>query len=270
MVKTWDGFDKVNAEAFFTQIWNICLEKTKDKYEQYTFTEVVRQWSEERADYNNWKNAGTTISEKEFKEKVKEDVLQKFPVLILLENMKFSSEINKNWDYEKVANGITAQIKKEFPDASKLKPKGWKEFKKNYSDFAGQAEFDSKAAKKEFGGMHSGTACSHPFEVRVALPYVMYDDINHGRKPLNVLVSAILTHAYILNEKNNAASMLKELVELKAKYDQSEYYKEPVKNISFDFKVPLNKKLFTMMHNSNPDIFTNSFSEEIDKKKAKP
>src|SRR5579875_2022388 len=186
MIKTWDGFDKVNASAFFSQIWSACLDKTQNQYEGYSFTEFVKQWTEERADYNNWKNAGTTISQQEFKEKLKEDVIHRFPIFFLMQNMGFKDGINQDWDYEEVANQITAQIKKDFPEASKLKPKGWKEFKKNYTDYAGMAEFDSKAAKKEFGGMHSGTACSHAFEVKVALPYVMYDDTNQGRKPLDI------------------------------------------------------------------------------------
>jgi hypothetical protein len=251
----WDGFEKIDAKPFFTKIWDLCLEKTKNKFEQHSFTNLIEQWDDERSDYNNWVSAETTITKKEFDNKLNEDALKKLPIMILLKKMELADKVNKNWDFEEVANEVTAQIKKEFPDASKLRPKGWKEFKKNYIDYAGMSEFDSRAAKKEFGGMNSGTACSHAFEVKVALPYVMYDEINQNRKPLDVLVGAVLSHAYVLNEKNNSALMLKELLELKEKYDQPEYYKEPVTKIDFDLQVPLNKDLFKLIAETNAEIF---------------
>ena len=42
-----------------------------------------------------------------------------------------------------------ADIKKSFPEAKSLKPKGWKELAKDYEDYKGMKEFDNKKAKKK-------------------------------------------------------------------------------------------------------------------------
>jgi hypothetical protein len=268
VTNNWDGFDKVNAEELFKHIWETCLDKTKNVFDNYAFTDLVQLWDEERRDYNNWKNAGTSMSKKEFDEKIYEDVVKQIPIEIMLKTTELHRTIRDDWDYEKVAKSITNQIKNHFPESDKLKPNGWDKFKKNYSDYAGMDKFDSAKAKQEFGGMHSGIGC-HPFEVRVALPYVMYDDINQSRKPLEVLVGAVLTHAYVMNERNNASLMLREMLKLKAKYDQPEYYKEPVKEVNFDFQVPLNKMLFTMINQSNPSILKEYGEQRIEAKRQK-
>ena len=268
VVNNWDGFDKVNAEELFKQIWDTCLDKTKNVFDNYRFTDLVQQWDGERRDYNNWKKAGTPMSKSEFDEKIYEDVVKQIPLEIMFKTSKLHSKYRDDWDYEKVANSITNQIKNDFPDSNKLKPKGWDKFKKNYSDYGGMSKFDSAKAKQEFGGMNSGVGC-HPFEVRVALPYVMYDDVNQSRKPLDVLVGAVLTHAYVMNERNNASLMLREMLKLKAKYDQPEYYKEPVNEVNFDFQVPLNKELFIMINQSNPNILKEYGEQKIEAKRQK-
>lgn len=269
VTKNWDGFDKVDAEKFFTQTWNICLDKTKNVFNNYGFTDLVISWDSERKNYKNWKNAGTKISEKEFENRLYDDLVRELPTQIMFKTTELHRKYSEGWDYEKVAKSILFQIQKEFPEASNLKPKGWSKFKKNYTDYKGQAEFDSIQAKNEFGGMNSGGNGGSSFEVRVALPYVMYDNENQSRGPLEVLVQAMLTHAYVMNEKNNTALMLREMLKLKAKYDQPEYYQEPVKEINFDFEVPLNKELFIRMNQSNPNILKEYGEQKIEAQRQK-
>lgn len=268
ITNNWDGFDEVNAEKLFTAIWDTCLDKTKNVFDNYGFTDLVQSWSDERRDYNNWKKSGTNISENDFNKQLQNDLVNELPMQIMFKIMELHSKYRKDWDYEKVEKIITNTIKNDFPESTKLKPKGWEKFKKNYHDYDGMSNFDSAKAKKEFGGMHSGIGCP-PFEVRVALPYVMYDDTNQSRKPLEVLVGAVLTHAYVMNERNNTALMLRELLKLKEKYDQPKYYQEPIKEVNFDFQVPLNKELFIMINNSNPNILKEYSEQKIEAKRQK-
>ena len=116
--------------------------------------------------------------------------------------------------------------------------------------------------------MNSETAGSPSFEVRVALPHVIYDDKCQGRKPLETLVGAILGHAYVMAEHNNSSKMLKELVQVLQQIDDPE-----VAKINLDFKEPLNKALQHLMISDKDDeqaIFDILGIENTQKKKIKP
>lgn len=253
ITSTWDGFDKVDAQAFFAKAWELSVDKTKNQFDEYAFTGLVEAWREEREDYSNWKAASSKIDEKELPLKLYDDEIAKIPMNILIGSMTLNKFVRNNWDYEKVVTQIVSQLKEDFPNASRLKPKGWLNLSKTYSDFDGMADFDKTKARKDFGGMDSGTAGSPSFEVRVSLPSVIYDDKCQGRKSLETLVGAILGHAYIMNERNNASKMLNELLELKKEYDKPKYFKEIVTEINPQFKEPITKALFACFK-KNVDI----------------
>lgn len=246
LTQTWDGFDKFDGHEFLEVVWEQCVDKTRNIYNQYGFTDFCEQWMNERKDYNNWKNAKTTISEKDFSSQLSKDAISMTPINIILYNMKLHDVINKNWDYEATANNILQSAKQQFPECSKVRPIGWKKNAKKSVDDSVQ-----------FTGIHSGTACSHPFQVRVSLKHVKYDDEEQGRNPLVTLVGAMLAHAYIMNEKNNSNKMLNELESIKEQYSEPQYYQNIVPVFEPQMKEPLNQALFLMLENgknSIPDI----------------
>jgi hypothetical protein len=273
VTSNWSGFDKIDAEEFFKKAWKLCVEKTKNQIDPYKFTDLVEEWQEEREDHSNWKAAGSKIKEKDLKSELHDDAIAQIPMNILFGTMGLERFLRNNWDYEKAVNDIIAEVKAEFPEVSRAKPKGWAKLAKDYSDYDGMNEFDKGKAKKEFGGMDSGTAGSFPFEVRVSLAQVMYDDKCQGRKPLEVLIGAMVGHAYVMNQRNNASKVLHELLEMKEEYSKPQYFKEIVKEIKPEFKEPLTKALLKCREDKNSPDFEQQMKKllgmEDTKKKKK-
>lgn len=253
VTQNWDGFDTVDAKEFFSKVWQLSLEKTKNRFNEYAFTDLVEKWNSEREDYSKWQEAGAKFKEKDLRTILIDDEIKQIPMKILMSTMQLHRYLRNNWDYEQNVNRIIAEIKEVFPDAKKLKPKGWSELAKNYSEYDGMEEFDDQKAKEEFKGTQFELASSYSFEIRIALPHVMYDDKEQGRKPLEVLVGAVLGHACCVSENNNATKMLKELVELKNEYSQPQYYKEAVTEFNPEFKEPLNQAMFAFFYENKLD-----------------
>ena len=166
---------------------------------------------------------------------------------------KLEDVISKNWDYKKNVNNILLSIKEDFPYAFKAKPKDWNSLAKNYVDYDGMDTLNNKELSKLFGGMNSATATSPSFEVRTSLPHVMYENKSQGVKIAEVLIGAIVGHAYIMNKNNNSQKMLKEWVDLKEQIEL-----RTSEDISFEFKEPLNQALFDIIKNNGevkPEVF---------------
>ena len=255
VASTWDGFDKVNAPEFFSKIWNDVTELTKNKFDQHAFHNMVVKL---RDDYPSGSEP------KLINDKIESSGLV---IGIVLGRSSLADIVNGNWDYEKNVNKILAEVKKEFPDAGKLKPKGWSQMAKGYSDYEGMSDLDHESLRASFKGMDSGTAGASSFEVRVSLPHVMYDDKCQGRKPLEVLVGAMLGHAYVMAEQNNSSKMLTEWVSLMDKLETSNA-------VQHQFKEPLNQALYEMIvsekfEGNNPKVL-NILGIETAKKKLKP
>lgn len=253
ITQTWDGFDQVDAGAFFTEIWNSCTSATRNQFDQYAFNDFQESFKYSKNIFKEVSGSSLKSSELQLQ--------------MMLSQFSLARTLKDEWDYEKNCRFIMADIKKSFPDAKSLRPKGWYELAKNYKDYEGMVEFDSKQAKKMFKGMDSGTAGSYPFEVRVALPHVMYDDKCQGRKPLEVLIGAIVGHAYVMAEHNNSSKMLAEWVKVKQQIDDPN-----IKEISLDFNEPLNKALKHLMTSGGDDekaVFDILGIESTQKKRIK-
>jgi hypothetical protein len=95
-------------------------------------------------------------------------------------------------DFSKDIDALVKYISQNWTGLKKIKPKGYAEFIKDYEDFKGQEEFDVEKACKSFKGFDDSTASSFSFPLRVALPYVAYDDICQGRDPFRTLVAALI------------------------------------------------------------------------------
>lgn len=224
---TWNGFSDEKSQDFFKTVWDNSNHVLKNHFDQYIFLDFIKNFYELK-DFNEFKINGVSNFE--------------LPMYFLIAKSKLHDLVSNEWRYDKNVNEILYSVKAEFPFATKAKPKNWNKLAKNYVDYEGMSELNGHELKKLFGGMDSGTAGCPSFEIRTALPHVIYDDKCQGRKPLEVLVGAMLGHAYVMNEKNNATKMLKEWIDLKEQIDEN-----PGQDITFEFKEPLNQALFNLI-----------------------
>jgi hypothetical protein len=94
--------------------------------------------------------------------------------------------------FEQDMDALIKFIAKNWTGLKKIKPKGYDEFIKDYQDFKGQEEFDAEKACESFKGFNDETASSFSFPLKIALPYVAYDDICQGRDPFRTLVGSLI------------------------------------------------------------------------------
>lgn len=73
------------------------------------------------------------------------------------------------------------------------KPRGYKDFCEDYTDFKGQGEDDDRLLE-EFKGINDETATMFAFPIAASLPHIAYDDICQGRNPLMMLISHLIAY----------------------------------------------------------------------------
>ena len=226
---TWNGFSDEASPKFFEKVCNLSNHMLQNHFDYYSLFDF-RKKLEELDELLQFTING--LSNK--------DITMYF----LIAGNALQDAIKKEWDYEKNVNTIISEVKSEFLFASKAKPKNWSKMAKTYCDYDGMAELDSEALSKLFGGMNSGTAGAPSFEIRTALPHVIYDDICQGRKPLETLVGAMLGHAYVMNEHNNGIKLLTEFIALTEHIEANSG-----QNITFEFKEPLSQAFWSTIQN---------------------
>ena len=89
-------------------------------------------------------------------------------------------------------DAILKYVKKNWD--VKASPKGYKAFKKGYQDYQGMEELNEATLQKKFKGHGDGSVGAPGFVVKISLPHTTYDDTNQGRRPLETLLGAILSH----------------------------------------------------------------------------
>ena len=226
----WDGFDKIDIKDFFDYIYDKSIYLNRNNFNHTEFSDLFEKLQKENPQLN---------SDKSINEKMINGILaSNICINMLTGTFVLHRILDKEKNYMKSVNSIIYSLKEKFPDAKKLKPKGWKELNKNYSDHDGMLELDEKALKKEFGGFDSSTAVCGPFELRVSLPHVMYGNNDQSIKPLETLVGAIFAHFYTVCEVNNNSKMHNEW---------NNFIEKTKKETNFDFKEPLNQALFNIM-----------------------
>lgn len=220
IVKYWNISEELVDNNLFENIWAMALEKTSGIFESYVFSNLVNKRM-------------LKVEEKE----------KSFLIDLLLTGVDVQTKNYANWDYEKVVTDIMRKIKKQYSTVNDIKPIGWDEFAKNYKDYKGMETLDFQKLKKEFGGYKFNTGGALSFEVRTSLPHVMYDDKNQGRNPLEVLIGAMVTHAYSISNNNNIAKIL----------DEWDSFLKDINNESFLFKEKLSVKMVNMLIEKNSD-----------------
>lgn len=119
--------------------------------------------------------------------------------------------IDGTWDYGRRTSALSLKISNQFPGFRASRPLGWTALAAGYEDFDGQETFDSRAAKADFAGSRVESAVSGDLCYRLALPYVMYDEVSHGRKAATTLVSSVYSHFLGIQQFLNAQSAMSAL-----------------------------------------------------------
>lgn len=261
----WEGHNSKDLKDIVDLVWNKTMEARKHVFSPYFATDIVSDWSEKRKQSDKWKK-NTQYSKKDIETVISYDYLSISLMKLIMNTSRVVDFLNEQFDYEKTSKNITSLIRQAFPESSKMKPEGWKELNKNYDGFNSMEQYASKQKEdyKDFTGSYVSHPAVHHFVVRVSLPHVMYDDKEQGRKPLQVLVGAIMTHAILVREHNNSHLLSEELKSLQEKFDHEDYYKEII------YKIDWNKEtknsllaLLLTLNNQVTELTEESFKEKI-------
>lgn len=268
--KRWN--DNGDLSKIITTIWNSVEPLTVNMFSQYGFFEVSEQWSKERQESSKWDN---NLSKHE------KDLIYIYDAIHSFLR-DFSSSANrlydismKKWNYEKIVKKITSDIQDEFKNTSDIKPLGWEELAKNYTDYDGMDEYSRKSQLKEekaFKGCDSSGHTSFGFPGRIALPYVMYDDKCQNRKPLEVLVGAVLAHVFFVNTHNNTLKIMENLNEMKKEWDKDIYFTKIQHRLDINSLTDNNiiKAIYSLknkhVENQTPEEFKKTLKENIQSK----
>lgn len=170
------------------------------------------------------------------------------------------SSLNFNYsDIDKYLNSIL----KEYPEYKKMKPLGWDELKKVYSEYMGMEEYNSKKDSKDFKG-HEVNDGERTFPLNISLANVMYDELEQGRNRTHELLNYVLIHATNCKKHNNDVILQKELEKV------DKYFRSFEKDFPFDvsFKgVTTNKFLLQVFDEVKGDFLTKEAYEEKKKQK---
>ena len=147
---------------------------------------------------------------------VYDDVVYEYLYNTWLGRRDYANYGTNKFDFGDRVQDVLAEANVLFDSLSTQTPNGYPAFIANYDDFDGQEEYCNQQQtidESEFHGTDASECRSFPFPATVAMPYVAYDDLCQGRKPIIMLVSAILAQGLgHTQELNN--SEIKEVIKL--------------------------------------------------------
>lgn len=130
-----------------------------------------------------------TLGSTNYTDRIFESTIQKVECGKILKN-RF---INKNKSFEK------------------LLPLNYKEYIEDYESFKDQEGINIKNELKVFEGVVIQRNASFELPIRLNICHVAYDDIDQGRKPLEVLCNTVLYHLGSIIMHNNTIDLIKDL-----------------------------------------------------------
>lgn len=119
--------------------------------------------------------------------------------------------LDGEWDFERRVRALQLVLSPRYPDLADARPLGWASLEKGYRDYDGMEEYDPSEDHGVFNGTYVPGRISADFTGRVALPYVMYDEICQGRKASYVLVGAVFAHFLGIAEFLNTHKLMQDL-----------------------------------------------------------
>ncbi|HDR9105969.1 TPA: hypothetical protein QDB04_002825 [Burkholderia vietnamiensis] len=179
------------------------------------------------------------------------------------------------WDYERRVKAVLAALTPRYPDLAGARPLGWESMEKGYRDFDGMAEYDPSVDHELFKGTLVEGHGAPDFVGRIALPYVMYDEMCQGRKACYVLVGAVYSHFLGIVEFLNThrviedlASAFPQLREPVMLYERKVTTANPFLKVAIELARPAPKKEEFEQSLANKVAFEALSDEEKAQKKA--
>jgi hypothetical protein len=196
--------------------------------------------------------------------------------MCFLQNMYFkvllvhdaARTIDGPWDFEAKTTAVLRKLKSKYPWLAKAKPLGYAQLSKNYRDFEGQEEYCKAQWSRDaedFEGADTSTAGASAFPHRVALAYVVYDDLCQGRSPHLVLVSSIYAHFLRIAEYLNTDTVLQALQALPMRESEP----RPIWELSVTSAHPVVRALLNLSTPNMGDAATVKQAYEADKAKRR-
>lgn len=95
---------------------------------------------------------------------------------------------------------IIKWLKKYWTGLKALKPKGYKEYLKDYTDYKDMGSQMIQDAIDDYEGWDDGTVTDFSLPEKLTLPHIAYDDTNQGRDPLTMFISAMVQHGFAIGK----------------------------------------------------------------------
>lgn len=199
----WSIPEEVNLSEFLELIKDIAIEVYSDFSDRYGNYKIDKKFEERLEFIENEKNSkalGYTESLslsllslrfglRNYNDRIFESVIQKVECGKILKN-RF---INKN---------------KAFKE---LLPLNYKNYLKDYKSFKDMQNLKIKNELKMFNGVIIKRNVSFELPISLNVCHVAYDDIDQGRKPLEVLCNNVLYHFGSIIMHNNTIDLIKDL-----------------------------------------------------------
>lgn len=164
------------------------------------------------------------------------------------------------WDYERHVGETLRSLTSSYPDLVGARPNGWAELAKGYNDFDGQEEYEPQSDKDQFQGVKVASVSSGDFVSRTALPYIIYDEIGHGRKAHYTLVGAIFSQFALIAEYVNTQKVRLEIEAIAAELPQE---------LCFELRIqPKNPVLKALAHSDTSRPSKQNYEAAIEHVKA--
>lgn len=154
----------------------------------------------------------------------------------------------------------------EYSVYKKMKPLGWDELEKVYTEYMGMEKYNLKADKDLFTGTDVEPH-DRSFMLKISLPQVMYDELEQGNDRIVVLLMSVVDHASKCIKHNNAIALLNDIEKIEDYFSSlKDNYPMPF-NVSFE-NVINNKWLKDALKISKEDMISlGEFKEKIEKQK---
>ena len=150
----------------------------------------------------------------------------------------------------------------------KLIPLNYKKYIKNYESFQDQENLNIKNELKMFEGIVIQRNASFELPIRLNICHVAYDDIEQGRKPLEVLCNTVLYHFGSIIMHNNTIDLMKEVSSIDTKLPMNFEFKGKTSEYLSSVYPNLVKIVMVEKNGKNTD-YNISIDEEIEEKKEK-
>jgi hypothetical protein len=198
-----------NLDALFTEIRVAAMKAARSWFESHSLWEAAHALKKERK----------TLLRQTYGPMIYADLYDALYTLLdsISGEARDLSDVGRSlngtrWDFETRVRNLELRLcDRQYPDLSSARPLGWAEMEIGYKAFDGQDEYDPRPDQELFKGVNVQGARSADFPGRIALPYVICEEKNYGRRASYSLVGAVYAHFLGIAEFLNTHKVVQDL-----------------------------------------------------------